>query len=409
MPVFLYEAVDKTGVTSQGTVIADNPRAARADLRSRGLLTILLEARDSQKENTKLSSKIFFGLFAEKLSSAELSLFTRQLASLLEASLPLERALFALQEQAERPYVKNLVATIRSEVMGGTSLSSALAQHKTDFSDIYRALVAAGEQIGQLAGVLVRLADHGEQRAALIQKLRLAFTYPVIVTVVALAIVIFLLTYVVPQIVAVFINSKQQLPLLTIVMLAISNFIRHWGWMLLLVILSAIMIWRRLLKNRLFKIRWHTWLLTAPFYGAFERSVNTARFASTLSITTNSGVPILRALQISQDTLSNLAMRQFVAQATSRVREGASLAHALASYKQFPPLLIHMIRAGEVTGELPAMLKRVATTQEQELERRAMTIASLLEPALILGMGVVVLLIVLAVLMPIIEINQLVR
>ncbi len=409
MPVFLYEAVDKTGVTSQGTVIADNPRAARADLRSRGLLTILLEARDSSKENTQLSSKIFFGLFTEKLSSAELSLFTRQLASLLEASLPLERALFALQEQAERPYVKNLVATIRSEVMGGTSLSNALAQHKADFNDIYRALVAAGEQIGQLAGVLVRLADHGERRAALIQKLRLAFTYPVIVTAVALAIVIFLLTYVVPQIVAVFINSKQQLPLLTIVMLATSNFIRHWGWLLLFVLLSATVIWRYLLKNRLFKTRWHTWLLTAPFYGAFERSVNTARFASTLSITTNSGVPILRALQISQDTLSNLAMREFVAQATSRVREGATLAHALASYKQFPPLLIHMIRAGEVTGELPAMLKRVASTQEQELERRAMTIASLLEPALILGMGVVVLLIVLAVLMPIIEINQLVR
>ena len=409
MPVFLYEAVDQAGVTLQGTVIADNPRAARADLRSRGLLTVFLETSDSHKEHAKLKKIFFYDLFAEKLSSTELSLFTRQLASLLEASLPLERALFALQEQAERPYVKNLVATIRSEVMGGTSLSSALAQHKADFSDIYRALVAAGEQIGQLAGVLIRLADHSERRAALVQKMRLAFTYPAIVTVVALAIVIFLLTYVVPQIVAVFIHSKQQLPLLTIVMLAISNFIRYWGWLLLLIIVSSVMIWRHLLKNKAFKIRWHTWLLTAPIYGAFERSVNTARFASTLSITTNSGVPILRALQISQDTLSNLAMRQFIAQATSRVREGASLAHALASYKQFPPLLIHMIRAGEVTGELPAMLKRVANTQEQELERRAMTIASLLEPALILGMGVVVLLIVLAVLMPIIEINQLVR
>lgn len=409
MPVFLYEAVDQAGVILQGTVIADNPRAARADLRSRGLLTVFLETSDSHKENAKLKKILFFELFEEKLSSTELSLFTRQLASLLEASLPLERALFALQEQAERPYVKNLIATIRSEVMGGTSLSGALAQYKADFSDIYRALVAAGEQIGQLAGVLVRLADHRERRAALAQKMHLAFTYPAIVTVVALAIVIFLLTYVVPQIVAVFLHSKQQLPLLTIVMLAISNFIRYWGWLLLLVILSSVMIWRHLLKNKTFKIRWHTWLLTAPFYGAFERSVNTARFASTLSITTNSGVPILRALQISQDTLSNLAMRQFIAQATSRVREGASLAHALASYKQFPPLLIHMIRAGEVTGELPAMLKRVAIAQEQELERRAMTIASLLEPALILGMGFVVLLIVLAVLMPIIEINQLVR
>jgi general secretion pathway protein F len=294
-------------------------------------------------------------------------------------------------------------------VISGASLSNALAQYGEDFSEIYRALVAAGEQIGQLAGVLVRLADHSERRTALIQKLRLAFTYPAIVTVVALAIVIFLLTYVVPQIVAVFINSKQQLPFLTIIMLAISNFIRHWGWLLLLAILIISMIWRRLLKSTAIKIRWHTWLLSAPWYGAFERSINTARFASTLSITTNSGVPILRALQISQDTLSNLAMQQFIAQATSRVREGTSLAQALASYKQFPPLLIHMIRAGEVTGELPSMLKRVANTQEQDLERRAMTIASLLEPALILGMGVVVLLIVLAVLMPIIEINQLVR
>ena len=409
MPVFQYEAVDQSGLSSHGTIIADNPRAARADLRTRGLLPILVEATDINKENAKQTSRYFFRLFAEKLSSAELSLFTRQLASLLEASLPLERALFALQEQAERAYVKNLIASIRSEVIGGASLSNALSQHAADFSEIYRALVAAGEQIGQLAGVLIRLADHSERRAALVQKLRLAFTYPAIVTVVALAIVIFLLTYVVPQIVAVFINSKQQLPLLTVVMLAVSNFIRHWGWLLLMVLIASGLLWRRLLKNNDFLIRWHTFLLTAPFYGAFERSLNTARFASTLAITTSSGVPILRALQISSDTLSNLAMRKHIAEATSRVREGASLAHALATYKQFPPLLIHMIRAGEITGELPAMLKRVANTQEQDLERRAMTIASLLEPALILGMGIVVLLIVLAVLMPIIEINQLVR
>jgi general secretion pathway protein F len=409
MPVFQYEAVDQSGMSSHGTIIADNPRAARSDLRARGLLPVLVEATDINKENAKQTSRYFFGLFAEKLSSAELSLFTRQLASLLEASLPLERALFALQEQAERAYIKNLIATIRSEVIGGASLSNALSQQPDDFNEIYRALVAAGEQIGQLAGVLMRLADHSERRAALVQKLRLAFTYPAIVTIVALAIVIFLLTYVVPQIVAVFINSKQQLPLLTLVMLAISNFIRHWGWLMLIVLFVSGLLWRWLLKNNDFLIRWHTFLLTAPFYGAFERSINTARFASTLAITTSSGVPILRALQISSDTLSNLAMRKHIAEATSRVREGASLAHALVTYKKFPPLLIHMIRAGEITGELPAMLKRVANTQEQDLERRAMTIAGLLEPALILGMGGVVLLIVLAVLMPIIEINQLVR
>lgn len=409
MPVFRYEAVDKAGVLTQGLLVADNSRAARTDLRSRGLLPVFLEISDTDKTDTTKTSRQFFGLFAEKLTPAELSLFTRQLASLLEASLPLERALFALQEQAERDYVKNLVAAIRTAVTEGASLSNALSEHAQDFSDIYRALVAAGEQIGELAGVLARLADHIERRHVLVQKVRLAFTYPVIVTVVALAIVIFLLTYVVPQIVSVFINSKQQLPMLTIIMLGISNFVREWGWLLAIILAAAWMIWQQLLKNSDFKIRWHTWLLTAPLYGDFERSVNTARFASTLAITTSSGVPILKALQISRDTISNLAMRQQIVQATSRVREGVSLAHALATYKQFPPLLIHMIRAGEVTGELPAMLNRVANTQEQDLERRAMTIAGLLEPVLILGMGIVVLLIVLAVLMPIIEINQLVH
>jgi general secretion pathway protein F len=347
--------------------------------------------------------------FGDKLSTVELSLFTRQLASLLEANLPLEQAFSALLEQAERSYVRDLVAAIRAEVMSGTSLSDALAQHPRDFADIYRALVASGEQIGQLAAVLSRLADYIERRNALVQKLRLAFTYPAIVTVVAFAIVIFLLTYVVPQIVSVFANTKQQLPFLTVAMLAISDFIRSWGWLLAGLLVAAFVGWQRALQDPAVKLRWHRWLLTAPLVGKFERSLNTARFASTLAITTSSGVPILQALQTSRDTLSNVAMRNQVDEATNSVREGVSLARALAAHKHFPPMLIHMIRAGEVTGELPAMLNRAANVQEQDLERRAMTIAGLLEPALILAMGVVVLLIVLAVLMPIIEINQLVR
>ena len=406
MSAFRYEAVDAAGSETKGVVNADSARAARTDLRTRGLLPIKVDPISSQLDESGHTKTSAFG---DHLSTVELALFTRQLASLLEASLPLEQAFSALQEQSERTYVRDLVASVRSEVIGGASLSDALAKHPRDFADIYRALVTSGEQTGQLARVLSRLADYIERRNALVQKVKLAFTYPAIVTVVAFLIVVFLLTYVVPQIVSVFANTKQQLPFLTMVMLAISDFVRQYGWIALLLVIGLGFAWRRALKEPGIKMHWHTWLLDAPLYGKFERSLNTARFASTLAITTGSGVPILQALQTSRDTLTNVAMRAQVEAATVSVREGVSLGRALSVHRHFPAMLIHMISAGEVTGELPAMLERAASTQEQDLERRAMTLAGLLEPALILAMGVVVLLIVLAVLMPIIEINQLVR
>ena len=406
MPAFSYEAVDATGASKKGVVNADSARAARADLRAQGLVPITVDTIEGQLDEAGQTKRSVFG---DHLSTIELALFTRQLASLLEASLPLEQALSALLEQAERTYMRDLIASIRSEVIGGASLSDALARHPRDFADIYRALVSSGEQIGQLTRVLSRLSDYIERRNALVSKVKLAFTYPAIVTVVAFLIVIFLLTYVVPQIVSVFANTKQKLPFLTTVMLDISDFVRSYGWIVLLAVIALAFLWRQALKNPAIRMRWHTWLLNAPFYGRFERSLNTSRFASTLAITTGSGVPILRALQTSRDTLNNVAMRAQVEDATNSVREGVSLARALSAHKHFPAMLIHMIRAGEVTGELPAMLERASNAQEQDLERRAMTMASLLEPALILAMGVVVLLIVLAVLMPIIEINQLVR
>jgi general secretion pathway protein F len=406
MPAFRYEAVDASGASKKGVVNADSARSARADLRAQGLVPIKVDAIAAQVDASGVATRRGFG---EKLSTTELALFTRQLASLLEAGLPLEQAFTALLEQAERQYVRDLIASIRSEVIGGAALSDVLSRHPRDFAEIYRALVASGEQIGQLSRVLSRLADYIERRNALVQKVRLAFTYPAIVTVVAFLIVIFLLTYVVPQIVSVFANTKQKLPLLTVIMLAISDFVRSYGLVVLAALIAAWFGWRRALQNNALKLRWHTWLLTAPLYGKFERSLNTSRFASTLAITTGSGVPILRALETSRDTLSNVAMRTLVEQASDAVREGVSLARALSAQKHFPPMLIHMIRAGEITGELPAMLDRAASAQEADLERRTLTIAGLLEPMLILAMGVVVLLIVLAVLMPIIEINQLVR
>ncbi|WP_413707602.1 type II secretion system inner membrane protein GspF [Ralstonia sp. Ralssp110] len=403
MPAFRYEAADATGKTDKGVIEADSARQARTLLRARGLTPLLVDALGAQATKRGGSS------FGKRLSAQENALVTRQLASLLVAGLPLDEALAALADQAERAYVGELLAAIRAEVVGGSSLSVALAQHPKDFPDIYRALVSAGEHSGNLGLVLSRLADYIESRNALTSKIKLAFTYPAIVTVVAFAIVIFLLSYVVPQVVSVFANTKQKLPTLTIIMLWLSDFVRNWGWLAAIVLVAIGALIRKLLKQPALRLSWHKWLLTAPLFGKLVRGYNTARFASTLAILTSAGVPILRGLQAAGETLNNVALKTNVEDASTRVREGTSLARALAAQNQFPPVLVHLIRSGEATGNLPAMLERAAQGEAQELERRTLFLTGLLEPALILTMGVVVLLIVLAVLMPIIEINQLVH
>jgi general secretion pathway protein F len=403
MPAFRYEAADAAGKTDKGVIEADSARQARTLLRARGLTPLLVDALGAQATKRSGSS------FGKRLSAQENALVTRQLASLLVAGLPLDEALAALADQAERAYVGELLAAIRAEVVGGSSLSVALAQHPKDFPDIYRALVSAGEHSGNLGLVLSRLADYIESRNALTSKIKLAFTYPAIVTVVAFAIVIFLLSYVVPQVVSVFANTKQKLPTLTIIMLWLSDFVRNWGWLAAIVLAALGLLIRNLLKQPALRLSWHRWLLTAPLFGKLVRGYNTARFASTLAILTSAGVPILRGLQAAGETLNNVALKTNVEDASTRVREGTSLARALAAQNQFPPVLVHLIRSGEATGNLPAMLERAAQGEAQELERRTLFLTGLLEPALILTMGVVVLLIVLAVLMPIIEINQLVH
>ena len=403
MPAFRYEAADASGRTDRGVIEADSARQARTALRARGLTPLVVDALGAQ------AAKRAGSRFGKRLSPQENALVTRQLASLLVAGLPLDEALAALADQAERPYVHELLASIRAEVVGGSSLSVALAQHPRDFPDIYRALVSAGEHSGNLGLVLSRLADYIESRNALTSKIKLAFTYPAIVTVVAFAIVIFLLSYVVPQVVSVFANTKQKLPTLTVIMLWLSDFVRNWGWLAAIVLVVIGLIIRNLLKQPALRLSWHKWLLTAPLFGKLVRGYNTARFASTLAILTSAGVPILRGLQAAGETLNNVALKTNVEDASTRVREGTSLARALAAQNQFPPVLVHLIRSGEATGNLPAMLERAAQGEAQELERRTLFLTGLLEPALILTMGVVVLLIVLAVLMPIIEINQLVH
>ncbi|BBE08218.1 general secretion pathway protein F [Mycoavidus cysteinexigens] len=404
MPAFRFEAIDSSGKTRRGVLEADSARAARSQLRVQALTPLVVEAAGNQMRDTR-HARLAFG---RRLSQREQAIFTRQLASLLTAGLPLDEILSVLAEQAERDYVRELVAAIRAEILGGQSLAGALSVHQQDFPEIYRALVSAGEQTGKLDIVLARLADYIEQRNTLRQKIQLAFTYPAIVTIVAFGIVMFLLSYVVPQVVSVFSSTKQQLPFLTIAMLGLSNFVKQGWWGMLIAALLIGGVLRRILQQPRSRLAFHRWLLDVPLLGKLVRGYNTVRFASTLAILTAAGVPILRALQAAGETLNNVAMRQNIDQAIVRVREGTSLSRALAGTHTFAPVLIHLIRAGEATGDLTTMLERAAAGEAAELERRTLFLTSLLEPLLILAMGGVVLVIVLAVMMPIIELNQMV-
>jgi len=405
MPAFRFEALDPGGRLHRGVVEADSARAARGQLRNQGLTPLSVEAAGQHARGVR-QQRLAFG---RKLSTREQALVTRQIASLLVAGLPLDEVLSILSEQAERDYVRDLMAAIRAEVLGGHSLANTLELHPHDFPEIYRALVTAGEHTGKLGLVLSRLADYIEQRNVLKQKIQIAFTYPAVVTVVAICIVSFLLSYVVPQVVNVFVSTKQQLPLITLLMLALSNFVRGWWWALLIGI--AVIAWaiRKILQGSGPRLGFDRWLLGAPLIGKLVRGFNTVRFASTLAILTAAGVPILRALQAAGETLNNVAMRGVIEQAIDRVREGASLSRALAGSQIFPPVLVHLIRSGEATGDVTIMLDRAAAGEAMELERRTMFLTTLLEPLMILVMGGIVLTIVLAVMMPIIELNQLVQ
>jgi len=405
MPAYRFEAVSAAGKLETGILDADSARQVRNLLRERGLTPLDVVPIESGGERRAGALPIL----GRSLRDAELALATRQLASLLSARLPLERALSAVIEQAETPLVRDRFAAVRSEVVAGQTLADALARFPKDFPEVYRALVAAGEQTGDLGRIMSQLADHVEARTALTQKVKLAFTYPVIVTLVALAVIVALLTYVVPQVVSVFAQTRQSLPALTVGLIAISDAIRHWGWLMLLTLVLLGFAARSALRSPSVRLAWHRRVLGLPLFGRLVRGMNTARFASTLAILTSSGVPLIRALEAGARTLSNEALRANVNDAVTRVREGTSLARALGAGTQFPPVMIHMIASGEATGELPQMLERTAHSLSGEVERRTLAMTSLLEPLLILVMGGVVLLIVLAVLLPIIEINQLVR
>jgi general secretion pathway protein F len=401
MPAFKFEAAAASGKTQKGVLDADSAKHARSILRERGLIALDVEA---------VSGQVGSGpALGGKVSSSELAEATRQLSSLLMARLPLEQALAVVVEQAERPLVRDRFAAVRSEIVSGQTFSQGLAKYPRDFPEVYRSLIAAGEQSGDLAKVVGRLADYIESRTALSQKISLAFVYPAIVTLVAAIVIIALLTYVVPQVINVFSSTKQQLPFLTVALIAVSNFLRTWWWLLLLIMALGIFTIVSLLKSPTLRLAWHKKALRLPLFGRLIRGVNTARFASTLAILTSSGVPLIKALEAGGQTLTNDALKFNVADAISRVREGTPLSRALAAGGQFPPMVVHMIASGEATGNLSEMLERTAATLAGETERRAVALTTILEPLLILTMGLIVLVIVLAVMLPIIELNQLVK
>jgi len=411
MPAYRFEALQADGALRKGMVEADSLKSARTQLRSQSLVPLVVEviAAGSSEAQANLpwwqrpvgQSRAF--------NTSQRAVWTRQLAGLVSSGLPIERALSALAEESEHDKQRQLMAAIRAEVNSGSSLGRTLGMHPGEFPAIDRAVIAAGEESGHLGDMLNQLANDLEDQQLLRSKLMSASLYPAIVSLVALAIVIFLITSVVPQVAGVFAGTKRQLPFLTVAMLGLSDFVRAWGWWVLLAMAAGAFGLRLALKQTAFRLKFDAAWLRLPLVGRLARGYNSARFASTLAMLTAAGVPILKALQAAADTLSNQALRADALEALVRVREGAPLGTALAQNARFPGLLSMFARLGEQTGQLPVMLQRAATQLSSEVQRRAMALATVLEPLLIVGMGGMVMLIVLAVLMPIMELNQWVK
>jgi len=409
MPAYSFEAMQHDGKVRRGVIEADTAKAARSLLRTQALVpldVIPVTTAAPGSPRSVLHTPIFGG---RVFNSTRLAIWTRQIAGLVAAGLPLERALTALSDEAEDEKQRNLVAALRAEVNGGASFARSLSQHPNEFSEIYIAVIGAGEQSGHLGLVLERLADDLEESQTLKSKLVGAALYPAIVTLVAIVIVMFLVGYVVPQVANVFAGSKRALPFLTVAMLSISAFVRSYGWAMLGTLAATAFFFKLALRQESFREKFDAATLRLPLVGRLARDYNAARFASTLAMLAGAGVPILKALQAAAETLSNRSMRADALDALMLVREGAPLASAMAQKKRFPGLVSMFARLGEQTGQLPVMLQRAARQLSTEVQRRAMAFATILEPLLIVAMGLVVMLIVLAVLLPIIQLNQFVK
>ena len=404
MGAYQYTALGPEGREKKGLLEGESARQVRQRLREQGLTPLAVEeaAGRDRGESGRGGSR-------RGISATDLAVATRQLATLVASGLPLEEALRTVARQVERPRVQGVLMAVRARVVEGQSLAAGLADFPRVFPDLYRATVAAGEQSGHLDAVLERLADYTERRQQLRQKVSLALFYPALLTLVAVVVVLALLTYVVPEVVQVFANIGQELPWLTRALIAVSDFLRAYGVVLLLALALAGVAFAALLRRHGFRYRFHALLLRLPVLSRLLRGANTARFARTLHILAASGVPILEALRIAAQVMGNLPMRAAVEEAAGRVREGSGIGRALEPSGQFPPMTLQLIASGEQSGRLDEMLERAADHQERELETLVAALMGLLEPLLIVVMGGVVMVIVLAILLPIFELNQLVQ
>jgi len=406
MPAYTYEAISAEGRSRQGVIDAESERAARSLLRQQALIPVKLQAVSVSK--TAIKGDIVLWQ-ARVFSRTDLVVWTRQLASLVAAGLPLERTLSALSEEADTPAKRDLLAQVRSEVNAGAPLAQALAMHPREFDALYVAVIGSGEQSGRLAQVLLQLAEDLEAAHQMRAKLLAASLYPAIVSGVALLIVVFLLAYVVPQVAQVFTSTQRSLPWLTVVMLTLSSWVQAlWLWLLVASVMGFLLL-KLALRQAEFREQFDAAWLRLPLLGRLSLGYNAARFAGTLALLVGAGVPMLKALQTAAQTLSNTALRANAMLAIELVREGAPLASALSQNKRLPGLLSMFARLGEQTGQLPQMLQHAAKHLSEEVQRRAMQLATILEPLLIVTMGAVVMLIVLAVMLPIIQLNQFVR
>lgn len=404
MPAFEYQALDARGKSNKGVLEADNARHARALLRDQKLTPVSVELA-SQQEKLLASGKQWF---KRNISAAELALITRQLATLVEAALPIEGALLAVAEQCEKPRLKNMMMTVRSKVVEGYSLAEGLAEFPHVFDHLFRSMVAAGEKSGHLDQVLNRLADYTEQRQHMRSQILQALLYPIILTGFAITVIAILLAAVVPQIVGQFEHMGQTLPGTTLFLIAASDCLRAYGIVVLLALLLGVVMFKRALLKPAVRFRWDSWILRSRVLGKVTKGLNTARFARTLSILNASAVPLLEAMRISADVLSNTYMKQAVTDATARVREGTSLRNALDQTKLFPPMMLHMIASGEKSGQLDSMLERAANTQDREFETLVSVSLKVFEPVLVAVMAGMVLFIVMAILQPILALNNMV-
>lgn len=403
MTAYNYHALNAKGSPQKGTLEADSERQARQQLRDQGLLPTQIDPVSAQSEQPH---KTGFR-FERSLSSNDVALFTRQLSTLVESSIPLEESLHAITRQSDNKKLKSTVLAIRTRILEGHSLADALAQYPRSFSELYRAMVAAGEQSGSLGQVLMRLAEYSERQQQIRSKIQVALIYPAALTTVATGVIMLLMTYVVPKVVAQFEHMDQTLPQLTRIVIALSDGLQAYGLHLLGLIIALVLLIRWLLGKPAQRLAWHRLQLRLPLIRRFVLTQQSLQFARTLAILVGSGLDLMQSLKVATAPVTNLFLKQAVINATERVREGSSLAQALEQSGSFPPMLVYMIASGEQSGELEQMLARAAENQQAEFETRVAWLVGLFEPALILLMGCVVLAIVLAILLPILQMNNL--